>query len=264
MRQIISIYFLIIVATAFQSSYCLIINTKVPQSPFGIQKDICFNGFKLSVNGYPGTPFEVIPFQDVFKNPTDAIPSTRSCRSDGHCIIGYNFDVYEKQIPAFNNAIPSCKKFSPTWFLTYGGTIPGPTITHSAGHESFVRYNNKIAGLFFPTVGLSPCNTNGRKGRPISVHFHGAAAVSPFDGWADDETCTGETKDYVYPNEDPKTGWHHDHAVHITMENAYWGLAAFSIISDKKKNGGCGKRQNIIHNQLFIILFRCSLQFREY
>jgi hypothetical protein len=87
-----------------------------------------------------------------------------------------------------------------------------------------VRMNNKIAGNYFP-LGQSPCDAPGRSGRPFSTHLHGSASLATFDGWAEDETCGGETKDYIYPNNRPTTGWYHDHALHITADNAYYGLA---------------------------------------
>jgi FtsP/CotA-like multicopper oxidase with cupredoxin domain len=55
----------------------------------------------------------------------------------------------------------------------------------------------------------------------------------------------GETKDYVYPNQRASTSWYHDHALHITLDNAYHGLAGMYIMSDKIKNGGCGEPYNL-------------------
>jgi FtsP/CotA-like multicopper oxidase with cupredoxin domain len=56
---------------------------------------------------------------------------------------------------------------------------------------------------------------------------------------------TGETKEYIYPNQRASTSWYHDHALHITLENAYHGLAGMYIMSDKIKNGGCGEPYNL-------------------
>lgn len=55
----------------------------------------------------------------------------------------------------------------------------------------------------------------------------------------------GETKDYVFPDNRAVTSWYHDHAVHITLENAYHGLAGMYIDSDKVKDGGCGPPYNL-------------------
>ncbi len=41
------------------------------------------------------------------------------------------------------------------------------------------------------------------------------------------------------------TGWYHDHALHITADNAYLGLAAFYLSTLKKTAGGCGEHWNL-------------------
>ena len=92
----------------------------VPVSPFGKQKDICFkgNGIKYSVDGFPGTPYNILPFTETFVNPSDAQSKGTECREDGHCIRTYEIDVKETQKRIFDNTIPSCKKFPGTWFLS--------------------------------------------------------------------------------------------------------------------------------------------------
>jgi FtsP/CotA-like multicopper oxidase with cupredoxin domain len=55
----------------------------------------------------------------------------------------------------------------------------------------------------------------------------------------------GETKDYIIPNHRANTEWYHDHALHITLDNAYHGLAGMYIVSDKAKLGGCGEPYNM-------------------
>lgn len=235
------------------------VNVFVPPSPFGKLSDICpsRNGVNYFVNGFPGTPYIVQPFTETFVNPPDAQPRGVQCRSDGHCIRSYEIDVRDVQLRPFDRTIPSCSSFPGTWFLTYNGSIPGPTITMPAGHESLVRFNNKInynTGYFKGSY--RPClSNNGRVGRPFSTHFHGSASLAGYDGWAEDETCFGETKDYVYPNNRPNTGWYHDHALHITADNAYYGLAGMYLISSKQKYGGCGEPWNLenIDERLLIL-----------
>ncbi len=48
------------------------------------------------------------------------------------------------------------------------------------------------------------------------MHLHGSASLSPYDGWAEDVTCGGESKDYYYPNNRPALEWYHDHVLEIT------------------------------------------------
>lgn len=37
----------------------------------------------------------------------------------------------------------------------------------------------------------------------------------------------------------------HDHALHITLDNSYHGLAGFLLMSDKVKDGSCGSPFNL-------------------
>lgn len=218
-----------------------------PKSPFTDAGTCNANGIAPVVDGFPGTPYKVIPFTETFSNPPLAQAKDTVCRSDGHCIKSFDINVVSAQKRPFDKTIPSCKNFPPTWFLTYNGSVPGPTIKMPTGHESIIRFKNSINTVngFFKES-FDPClPNNGRSGRPFSVHNHGSASLAPYDGWAEDETCFNEVKDYVYPNNRPNTGWYHDHALHITADNAYYGLAGFYIISDKKKDGGCGELWNL-------------------
>lgn len=89
----------------------------------------------------------------------------------------------------------------------------------------------------------------------LSVHLHGSYSRAPFDGWAEDTTKNGQYKDYCkilpvtlqticrvltisdYPNhQSARTLWYHDHAVHHTAENAYFGQAGFYILHDKDED----------------------------
>jgi spore coat protein A, manganese oxidase len=102
-----------------------------------------------------------------------------------------------------------------TQILGYGGIAPGPTIKVKQGVETLVRFNNIVDRP--DTLGNTVYT---------SVHAHGMASLPPFDGWADDITLPGQGKDYYYPNNRPATQWYHDHAVHRTSYNAYFGLSA--------------------------------------
>ncbi|KAG8157246.1 hypothetical protein KVR01_012954 [Diaporthe batatas] len=66
-----------------------------------------------------------------------------------------------------------------------------------------------------------------------SVHLHGSYSRAAFDGWAEDVTQPGEFKDYYYPNQQSaRLLWYHDHAVHETAKNAYFGQAGAYILTD--------------------------------
>ena len=224
-------------------------------SPFGDLTKICpTKDISYKVDGFISSPFIITPFKDTFKNPPILNYKNKICRNDNHCIYSYEMDIEEVQLKVFNNIINKCK-LSNTWFLAYNKQVPGPTIIMPTGHESIVRFNNKITRKNFKDQ-YDPCLPNNkRSGRPISVHLHGSASLAPYDGWAEDETCFGETKDYVYPNFRSGTGWYHDHALHITAHNAYYGLAGMYFISPKKSIGGCGEPWNLdnIEERHFIL-----------
>jgi FtsP/CotA-like multicopper oxidase with cupredoxin domain len=54
-----------------------------------------------------------------------------------------------------------------------------------------------------------------------------------------------QTKFYHYPNNRPVTSWYHDHALHNTAMNAYYGAAGMYEVSSKKSDGGCGEPWNL-------------------
>jgi FtsP/CotA-like multicopper oxidase with cupredoxin domain len=220
----------------------------VLNSPFGNVSEICpSSNTRVFVGGYPSSPFVLTPFSDKFRNPVEEQPRQTVCRNDGHCIRSYDFVVSQTKKRVFDNVATGCQAQDGTWFMTYNGQVPGPTVRTPVGHEALIRFKNIInynTGFF--KGAFNPClPINNRMGRPISVHHHGSASLAPYDGWAEDETCYGEVKDYIIPNNRPNTAWYHDHALHITADNAYYGLAGFYIKSSKVKDGGCGEPWNI-------------------
>jgi FtsP/CotA-like multicopper oxidase with cupredoxin domain len=229
-------------------------------SPFGNTSEICpQSNQRVIVDGFPSSPFVLTPFTDTFSNPSEEPFKHTLCRPDGHCIRSFDFIVSQTKKRTFDNVATGCQFQDGTWFMTYNGHSPGPTIRVPVGHESLVRFKNLInynngffKGSFNPCL---PSLGSNRIGRPISVHFHGSASLAPYDGWAEDETCYGEVKDYVYPNNRPNTGWYHDHALHITADNSYFGLAGMYITSVKQKDGGCGEPWNLenIPEQIMIL-----------
>jgi hypothetical protein len=81
--------------------------------------------------------------------------------------------------------------------LAYNGIVPGPTIETPKGRQTVVRFNNRIPADSTTFHSHLPCNTAQRQGRPIAIHLHGSASLAPYDGWAEDTICSGESKDYV-------------------------------------------------------------------
>jgi bilirubin oxidase len=125
---------------------------------------------------------------------------------------GRTMEYYEIEIKPFSKQVyPGLAEAD---FVGYDGIAPGPTIKVNRGVESVVRFVN-----------------NGNNNN--SVHLHGSYSRAAFDGWAEDMTRPGEYKDYYYPNrQSGRTLWYHDHAMHLTAENAYEGQAGMYIIED--------------------------------
>lgn len=113
----------------------------------------------------------------------------------------------------------------------YNGMAPGPTIVSRSGTPHLVRFKNKL-----------PQNDPVGIGEPIvAIHRHGGFQKPEDDGYPLDTFCYGQTRDYAYPNRpdqglaqnEHSTLWYHDHAIDITAENVYRGLAGFYLNFDE-------------------------------
>ena len=150
----------------------LVVNGQIiPSSPFGDPNVICpkTNGAPVFVGGFPSTPYLITPFKDIFQNPPLANIKEKVCRTDGHCIFAYDMNIMQTQKRIFDNTVDNCKQFPGTWFLSYNGSVPGPTIHVPVGHESLVRFKNLInynTGFFKGS--FNPClPNNNRIGIPL-------------------------------------------------------------------------------------------------
>lgn len=109
---------------------------RVPPSPYGTAAQICpqADGVPYSVGGYPGTPYTITPFSDLFHEPPVLQSTGTVCRTGDtnpqHCMKGYDLEVTAFQARPWDNAVPACKALPGTWFMGYNGVTPGPTIVH--------------------------------------------------------------------------------------------------------------------------------------
>ena len=111
-----------------------------------------------------------------------------------------------------------------TAIFGYNGITPGPTIIAQRNRPVVVQQVNALP-LVHPTLGYTPYT---------STHLHGSPSLPEYDGYASDVTQPGQWKNYHYPNNhEACTFWYHDHAVGITAENAYYGLAAQYWLRDE-------------------------------
>ena len=117
-----------------------------------------------------------------------------------------------EQRPALQQILP--KQFPPTPIFGFNGIYPGPTITQTRGGDLTVVANKNSLP----------------RGNPYSTHLHGSPNQPFYDGHPEDLVPVGATKTYHYPNnEEARTLWYHDHAIDITAQHVYAGLAAFFL-----------------------------------
>lgn len=145
------------------------------------------------------------PFETSLPIPPVARPVRSTATAD-------YYRMTMRSAPA--NIIPG---LPPTEVWGYEGITPGPTIVARRGRPVVVRHINRLPERH-PVLGYRSTT---------SVHLHGSDSDPQYDGYAEDVTAPGEYKDYHYPNDqDARTLWYHDHAIHHTAPNAYRGLAA--------------------------------------
>ena len=99
---------------------------------------------------------------------------------------GTNLTVDAYEIDIFTTARNiGCPGGRPTWFLSYNGSVPGPSFRVLKGRQTLVRFNNRLtpanlSGTPF-SLQFDPCEGT-RSGRPITVHLHGSSSLAPYDG----------------------------------------------------------------------------------
>ncbi|KAF1840560.1 uncharacterized protein K460DRAFT_381331 [Cucurbitaria berberidis CBS 394.84] len=151
-------------------------------------------------------------YKQIFQNPLPIPTDKVKAYTYKNDTTGNEIDFYEVDVKPFEQQVyPGLK---PAKLVGYDGISPGPTFRLTKGREAIVRFKNYGE-------------------QDLSVHLHGSYSRAPFDGWAEDTTKPGQYKDYYYPNhQSARTLWYHDHAIHHTAENAYFGQAGFYILHD--------------------------------
>jgi spore coat protein A, manganese oxidase len=113
---------------------------------------------------------------------------------------------------------------------------------HSADPLGFGKANNCLSQPPLPPtcIGIFAMPV------PAVVHLHGAEVLSDFDGMPDTWFTPGlahkgpayVSNVYTYPNtQEATTLWFHDHALGMTRQHVYAGLAGFYLIRDTSDTG---------------------------
>lgn len=114
---------------------------------------------------------------------------------------------------------------------------PEDTIEAVVNQPILVNWSNNLPTTYPYWL---PVNTNihgnendGQKVRTV-VHLHGGRTLPRYDGYPTNFFYAGESDLYFYTNLDPantgQTMWYHDHAVGLTANNVYAGLAGFYLL----------------------------------
>ena len=99
--------------------------------------------------------------------------------------------------------------------LGYNGPYLGPTIKVRNGEKVNIKVNNNL-------------------GQRTSVHWHGLHVPAQWDGGPRQEIKAGNTWNPGFTiNQPAATLWYHPHAMGLTGEHAYMGLAGLFVIEDE-------------------------------
>jgi FtsP/CotA-like multicopper oxidase with cupredoxin domain len=200
-----------------------------PTRPFFVElKEGTDGGLPPIASGEEGADIPPVPGGfPTQADPADCVnvDGTTAFHVHGPRVVPSNtefFLIHEKPVPhSFHPDLP----LNVLW--GYNGTIPGPTFVARSGTPQLIRFVNDL-----------PTNDPVRIGEPITaIHRHGGFQAPEDDGYPLDTFCSGQSRDYFYPNRpdagnpqnEHSTNWYHDHAIDITAENVYRGLAGFFL-----------------------------------
>jgi spore coat protein A, manganese oxidase len=122
---------------------------------------------------------------------------------------------------------------TPIW--GYRGISPGPTILARKGVPVRATFVNNLSPNGDPNNIILPDELEHKSDSQIVIHLHGINAANQNDGYPEDTFGPGKSFTYRWPNNEyqrPATLWYHDHAIHVTSQQIYRGLAGFYVLTD--------------------------------
>ena len=129
-----------------------------------------------------------------------------------------------------------------TTFWGYNGITPGPTIRARRGRPVVVRQINDLSVRTATHLhgGDVPSADDGLPVDLVSPLTEGPIVPEGADGCGPEpdedefDTVHEGFQDHEYPNiQNGATLWYHDHAIHRTGRNVYFGLAGFYLLEDE-------------------------------
>jgi spore coat protein A, manganese oxidase len=173
---------------------------------------------------------------DHFARFVDPLPIPAVAKPAGNAPIpgsrGANMPLYK--IAMRESAVKLHRDLPPTRVWTYGGAVPGLTLETRSGQPLAVEWANQLPDKHF--LPIDHTLHGAEKGTPEVrgvVHLHGGKTPADSDGYPEDWYVPGQSKTYVYPNEqDAALLWYHDHSMGINRLNIYAGMFGLHIVRD--------------------------------
>ena len=147
----------------------------------------------------------VVPFEALFRTPPVLAPTR----------VEADADYYEMTMqPAVVEILPGHN----TTIWGFNGQFPGPTIKARRGRRVVIRQTNQLP-----------------EAKP-AIHLHGGHVEARFDGYPTDVIPLGETREYLYPNQQLAASLsYHDHEMDRTGLNVWMGLVGAYILDDDEE-----------------------------
>lgn len=112
----------------------------------------------------------------------------------------------------------SFKKDKATQTLGYNGSLLGPTIVVQKGQNVHIKATNTLSN-------------------PTTLHWHGLEIPSDVDRGPNSPIESGKTANISFTvNQQAATLWYHPHAMGMTAEQVYNGLAGFLLVQDENSS----------------------------
>ncbi len=156
------------------------------------------------------------PYRRPFQVPPVLLP-----RETGEDVFGRYATFVINEAPATAQILPSGQLLH---CFGYEGGFPSPTIHVEHGVRVVAKVRNRLPERH-PVFGHRFIT---------STHLHGNPSLPEYDGYASDFAEPGSSKVYQWPTQhtSARTIWYHDHAVHLTSQNVYSGLAGQFHVHD--------------------------------
>jgi FtsP/CotA-like multicopper oxidase with cupredoxin domain len=195
----------------------------------------------IDPNACAPTPVGYLPpFVQPLQIPSNAVPARFT---NNYCVPVATNLCYTNALPVYDMpmTVITNHQFHPllpgvdVW--GYAGQYPGPTIQAEVNQPVLVNWINNLPTNYPPwlqaDLTVHPNDHYGQMVRTV-VHMHGAAVFPRYDGYPTNWYPSGVADQYFYLNldlnEDGETMWYHDHAIGVTANNVYAGLAGFYFL----------------------------------